>query len=117
VELEPGEVICDQCKGTGHPNNNEIDYNDKFYFNVPHACDKCNGSGKLDWIENIVGKNPRKLTGDWTIEWSTSEQLYGSNLEKDIVDQISKNMADKIDKEILEGITNGFKFGTWGSDM
>ncbi len=110
MELEPGEVVCDQCKGTGYPNNNEIDYNNKFYYNHLDVCDKCNGSGKLDWIENIVGKKSRTFNGDWTI---IGEQLYGSNLEKDIFDQTSKNMA----KEILEGIINGSKSGSWGSDM
>jgi len=42
-KLKPGELICDQCKGNG----DSITYN---------PCSKCLGSGKLDWIENVVGK-------------------------------------------------------------
>ena len=116
MELEPGEVKCDKCDGTGEAGNNKIGDNQR-YFIVPNHCDKCHGTGKLDWIENIVGKRSRTLNVDWTIEWSINEQLYESNLEKNIVDQISKNIAKEIDKDILEGITNGAKSGTWGSSM
>jgi len=55
IKLEDGEIICSQCHGTGKPNNNKINYKDPF-LRVPKDCDKCYGSGKLDWIENIVGK-------------------------------------------------------------
>ena len=44
MRLEKGEVICSNCKGSG---NHEM--NDKF------TCQRCNGNGKVDWIENIVG--------------------------------------------------------------
>jgi len=57
MKLKNSDIVCDQCKGTGYPNNNKIDYSSKSYFNTPHVCDKCNGTGKLDWIEAIVGKH------------------------------------------------------------
>ena len=48
IELNDGEMICSRCDGSGvHYNRN-----DKSTF----VCSKCNGDGKLDWIENIVGK-------------------------------------------------------------
>ncbi len=39
MNLEPGEYKCDKCNGDG-----------VWY------CIHCRGTGKLDWIENIVGK-------------------------------------------------------------
>lgn len=46
MELKPGEIICDECLGTGE----SIAY---------HLCPKCHGSGKLDWVEAVVGKKPK----------------------------------------------------------
>jgi DnaJ-class molecular chaperone len=55
MELNPGEIICDQCNGTG-----------KEYIGVPiprgdiyNNCPKCQGVGKLDWIEAVVGKKTK----------------------------------------------------------
>ena len=42
---EFGYIICDKCKGIG----NLLDV---------VKCQKCYGSGKLNWIENIFGKEP-----------------------------------------------------------
>ena len=114
MKLEPGDIVCDQCKGIGHPNNNKIDYNSSYYFNSPHVCDKCNGTGKLDWIEAIVGKHKSK---QFKVNWSTSEQLYGHDINPIGMEKLSKQIADDIDKQILEGIINGTKTGTWGSIM
>ncbi len=38
--LNEGEVICDECNGTG--------------FRKGHQCYKCLGKGKLDWISNAM---------------------------------------------------------------
>jgi len=76
MELKSGEVVCDQCQGTGLWT--------EFYRGGDDIwCDKCLGTGKLDWIEVITGKRfltinitttkitpkSRKLDGDWEIEW------------------------------------------------
>lgn len=53
MNLKPGEVICTRCNGKGIFINK--------YFGKP-SCPKCNGIGKLNWIENIVGKKPSHLT-------------------------------------------------------
>lgn len=46
-DLQDGEIICDECQG--HVYNSHL---------LPRFdCFKCDGAGKLDWIENIVGKN------------------------------------------------------------
>lgn len=49
------EFICDRCKGTCHE---PTQYLDNFTIEI---CDKCLGHGKLDWIENVVGKRKTKL--------------------------------------------------------
>jgi len=52
--LNEGEVICPKCNGSGLCDNNYIP--DVPVFGV-YTCFKCNGKGKLDWIENIKGPN------------------------------------------------------------
>jgi DnaJ-class molecular chaperone len=50
MDLKPGEIICDKCKGEGtifYPYNKQIRWCE---------CRKCQGDGKVDWIENVVGK-------------------------------------------------------------
>lgn len=54
--LEEGEVFCDRCNGTGIVDNTK--------GSGTYNCRKCLGTGKLDWIENVVGKSndkPRKI--------------------------------------------------------
>lgn len=51
LDLKPGEVICDKCDGSGI-----IQTTDKKFFIHKRQCDQCKGDGKLDWIENVVGK-------------------------------------------------------------
>jgi len=52
-KLEETDILCDKCDGYG------IDKYFKAKNQFVH-CDKCHGTGKLDWIENIVGKNKKK---------------------------------------------------------
>jgi hypothetical protein len=57
-DLQSGEVICNRCDGVGEvlPKNS--------HFGI-EICPKCDGFGKLDWIENIMGKLTRfPLFGD-----------------------------------------------------
>jgi len=115
--LEPGDIVCNQCNGTGEPENNLVSQDPIRFITVPFYCNKCDGTGKLDWIEAVVGKKPIMLTANWSIDFSISDQLYdpkSADMDKGI-DNIAKQMAKDIDKQILEGITNGT--GTWGSNM
>lgn len=45
VPLNDGEIYCDLCKQNGR------------YVN--EMCPKCKGTGKLDWVENVVGKKEK----------------------------------------------------------
>jgi len=47
-KLEEGEVVCPRCKGKGWTAMWGVEYKE--------TCDKCFGIGKLDWVENVVGK-------------------------------------------------------------
>ena len=46
--INSGEVLCNVCQGSGKAI--------KLYIHGGTKCKKCKGEGKLDWIENIVGK-------------------------------------------------------------
>jgi len=59
MKLEEGEGICDQCIGTGYELNIPIERYNAGYYNKHYKCSKCQGEGKLDWVENIVGKKPK----------------------------------------------------------
>ncbi len=88
-----GEVICPVCEGKG-------------FF-----CDKCLGTGKLDWVEQIVGKKPKEDT--FTIYDSSNCTISNSNitnysLEDTIRKIVAEELAKQIDREILESLANKF---------
>lgn len=89
MKLEAGEVLCDKCNGG---------YAEK--LQIKHQCDKCLGVGKLNWIENIVGKKPPQYT---------VVDSGNSSIEQWIVEEVSKEIARKIDEEILSSIKGGEK--------
>lgn len=53
MKLEPGEIICDKCKGRGtipkvdKPTGEIVTY---------IICRKCHGKKKVDWITNAMGE-------------------------------------------------------------
>lgn len=105
--LEEGEILCPQCIGTGKAGTVK-EKGKPIYFTELGTCDKCWGDGKLDWVDLIMGKpNPlRTLKGDWTLEMHEDlNALYDVNLESDILDALSHELADSIDKEIVETIS------------
>ena len=67
------EVICDQCNGSG----------DEY----PFPCSKCNGEGKVNWIENIFGKSIVEIIeggSDYYHEHPSIEPYDYEFLKKDI---------------------------------
>ncbi len=53
MKLNPGEYKCKYCiEGMNVFNNDNV----KISF-----CQHCGGSGKIDWIQNVVGVNEVKL--------------------------------------------------------
>lgn len=57
--LKEREIICPKCNGIG--SINKIPSNNFHVFKV--RCPKCLGEGKLDWVENVVGKKPTYTDG------------------------------------------------------
>lgn len=99
--LKEGEYICPDCGGTG------INKNSKMPNKMASSCFTCWGSGKLDWIEMIMGKRPRKLKGRWTINVSKEIQSFRNSYTKqELVDKFSEQIANDIDKEIMDILTN-----------
>lgn len=105
IELLEGEVLCDKCEG------------DNF------SCQKCHGTGKLDWVENARGG--KRPTGNIFID---SSAMYSSTLSMDpknvqigdkslddyIKDVLAKDLAERIDRMLLEQLTGKIEsvFGT-----
>jgi hypothetical protein len=82
AKLKLGETICSQCEGSGK----EKTWESGGYVITPE-CPKCLGVGKFDWIERIMGKPNR----------------FYSSMEG-WVDELSKDIAYEIDKEIIESV-------------
>ena len=106
IDESKGEMVCDECEGRGcippKINSPEI---------MQEMCWKCQGSGKVDWVSNIMQK-PKPMFG-----FSSSSSFYGSTfaastsgnsspLHDDIIDSMAKALAMKIDNEILDNIIN-----------
>ncbi len=84
MKLKKDKIICSKCKGEGIFNQ-EIETIDYYYrgnrikasrFSKLDICKKCQGNGKLDWIEVIVGKKEHDI---WFIPES-----YGKGLIPEI---------------------------------
>jgi len=90
-----GEVICPQCNGNG-------------FF-----CNKCLGTGKLDWVEQIVGKKPKEDTftvyNTFTVsDASINGTINTFTLEDEIRRIVSEELAKKIDEDILKSLMDKF---------
>lgn len=54
IVLSEGEKVCPKCKGKGRiPKNNGFFTK---HLDPSLICDKCFGDGKIDWIEQVTGK-------------------------------------------------------------
>jgi len=72
--LEIGEVFCDHCDGSGLVKEKQFrspltdglcKFIEEDCYIVDKQCPTCKGEGKLDWVENVVGKHdsdkPRRV--------------------------------------------------------
>jgi len=62
---------CTKCKGKGYVMDSTIT------SRISHVCSKCKGVGKLDWIEQVLGKKSL-LRGRYYYEFS----LYSAGSSK-----------------------------------
>jgi len=112
IELKEGELLCDQCEGRGTiPEKDDP-------FMLARMCEKCQGDGKVDWIENIMGKAPRQnYSTSGSSSMSSTFTMSGMNgtsfaskpdlnclISDDALNKMGQVIADKIDKDILESI-------------
>lgn len=80
IELKDDEVVCYKCNGSGRDlSNTPIQYHKKsgLPFYESHVCNICEGTGKLDWIENIFGKKVEDYS-EWTSMAINSDTIYVS---------------------------------------
>jgi DnaJ-class molecular chaperone len=57
ITLREGENFCPKCNGKGRVLKDNR--KNTTFTRSTLECNKCLGSGKLDWIEEIVGKRKR----------------------------------------------------------
>lgn len=57
IHLNEGESFCFKCKGKGIVKHSQKTMSPATILLV---CDKCLGSGKLDWIEIATGQKTRQ---------------------------------------------------------
>jgi hypothetical protein len=93
--LNEGEVICDKCNGTGFWEENGL---------RGHQCYKCLGKGKLDWVTNVMGGH-KPFVAHWGTSGSPSISS-SSKIQDKIIKAAAREMAKKIDEEILASLSN-----------
>ena len=105
IDESKGEMLCDECEGRGciPP---EIDSPEI----MQEMCWKCQGSGKVDWVSNVMQKpKPRYFEfGSSSFYNSTFTSTSGNaSPHDDIIDSMAKALAMKIDNEIIDNIMKG----------
>jgi len=93
LHLEEWEMLCNECNGSGD------DPSSKTFTTI---CPKCQGAGKVDWLENILGKK-RILRTTFSHDDMVDSMSY-MKIPNEIMDEMGKRIAEDIDKEILESI-------------
>lgn len=88
--LKEGEMVCRICGGVGKVRKIRPPRKTPFYV----MCSHCQGTGRVDWVENIVGKKPMA-------KFSTDE----------IVEKLALQMARDIDEKILKTLSEEAKKG------
>lgn len=120
MDLEEWEEICDKCDGTGvwcNDKYSSCSYIDNILlspcYNIgskpsnPCICPKCQGVGKLDFIEKIVGKRSKfkSFSISWNIETEEGSKLMCS---KELAKELSKELQIKVDEEILKKLKEDY---------
>jgi len=82
LSLGPGEMICPKCNGTGKPSRV---INGMSVYTSIYSCEKCHGEGKLDFVENVVGKKRRHFNFD-----SSSQMHYMFRYTSMIKDEVHR---------------------------
>lgn len=83
MKLEEGEVFCPKCNGGGSYPYKFVKLEDPKYC----RCNKCLGTGKLDWIEVCMGKRDHwvKINPYDTLTLPILRVYYPKLIAKDLV--------------------------------
>jgi len=107
MKLEEYEIICPKCNGSGLDQTRDQTGINKYH------CQKCNGTGRLDWIENIIGKRKRsKLIrpGVYTTEVDLS--TYIPSFDRSKIKEAIKHFLHSFIFELADDVTlNHIKSG------
>lgn len=104
IDESLGELLCDECEGRGCLPSKIEDIS-----TMQARCWKCQGDGKVDWVSHITGKpvKPMFHFSSSSISNSTvAAGTSGNHVHDDMIDAMSKHLADKIDKEIMDNLLN-----------
>ena len=74
MKLNKGEIICPECKGRCITELEYIKFSDtntKHTIPYKKCCFKCNGEGKIDWIENLIKKSSISYTNIYRL-WNNT---------------------------------------------
>jgi hypothetical protein len=91
LKLEPGEVICDKCDGETFIRYTEERGNG--FYPMKMTCPKCNGHGKLDWIENITGTQKDEKS-DGKMHWPDLKQYAWTWFDSESDEPTKKSYQD-----------------------
>lgn len=112
INESEGEVICPTCNGSS------------FSQSYPGFCSKCKNRGKVYWIDKMIYKPlppisfetktikdmTKTLKASWTMETAQDmKALFGLDMEREVIDIISSNMADDIDNEFVHNMRSILK--------
>jgi len=77
-DLQMGEVICGKCNGRRRIATDKPKWWVIRFKEVEDLCPKCFGDGKLDWIENVIGKKKPYYGGSSSGSSVSSSSLSSS---------------------------------------
>jgi len=111
MEIKPGEVVCSKCKGETFVRYTE--QRGKGFYPMKRMCDKCNGHGKLDWIENITGVQKSAAYKVWpdlhqhVMTWSSWDDEPDEPIKKsyqDIKWDINPKFKKQLERKMIKDL-------------
>jgi len=60
LKLREGELVCPDCKGSGYTHRKP-----GWGIKETFSCPLCGTDGKVDWIRNVIGPDPRMPQQYW----------------------------------------------------
>ena len=90
AELNEGEKHCEACSGVGIIKDTTTA--------AASFCSKCKGSGKLDWVEEIVGKQNKKNSPLDNV----NVRMLVNYVQKELDNSVKDLMFEVADKQTMD---------------